>query len=910
MKQPGKEEKLKKKLEEARRELASYRIAAERVGEHLSEIARLNQELSRSQREKALILSSSSDAMRLIDRDCNTIWANAAMEKFIGGEAGSLEGKKCYEVIRTTRCGTPECLLRRALDEGRRITDEVTVEIGGEKHICIASGTPFRNEQGEVRGILEDFIDITGHRKAEEAMITSEHEKTMILESIRELVIFQDTKHRVLWVNRASAESVNSTSEELAGRYCYRIWHGANKPCVGCPLEKAMKTKCPEENEITSPDGRTWQVRGYPVLDQEEKVVGAVEIVEDITERKRYEKELLRHALVYQSMQEAVLIFAPDGTIVDVNPATEKLYGWPRRELLGKKAEMLNPPERAEEITADILKGLKKEGVWSGEIPIITRSGRKLIMSTVICSLRDREGNWLGNIGINRDVTERKQVENDLRSREEQLRAQYKSIPVPTYTWKKAGDDFVLVNFNDAAVEITGGNIENFAGQKLGEMYRERPIIIEDIHRCYAEKSTIEREMPHRLIATGEDWFLAVKYAFVPPDLVLAHTEDITDRKRMEAELLKTQKIESLGILAGGIAHDFNNILMLIMGNISLAKLEIPPDSKVFGELSNAEGACIQAKRLTQQLLTFSRGGKPVVEVASLPPLIKDAVALSLSGSNVGSSFSFPRELWSVKIDKGQIYQAVNNLVINAVQAMPEGGEIEVSAENITLRRGFSLPLEPGRYVRLSIKDTGVGIPRRHLTKIYDPFFTTKQKGSGLGLTIAYSIVKKHGGVLAIRSDEKNGTTASIYLPALEKKIESEEEEKEDIPRGRGKILLMDDQENIRRVAARMARSLGYEVRLAREGGEAVELYRKAKKEGGPFDAVILDLTVRGKMGGKEAMEKLLEFDPEVRAIVSSGYSMNAVLANYKRHGFKGIINKPYRLRELGQVLRGVLDGK
>jgi signal transduction histidine kinase/CheY-like chemotaxis protein len=382
---------------------------------------------------------------------------------------------------------------------------------------------------------------------------------------------------------------------------------------------------------------------------------------------------------------------------------------------------------------------------------------------------------------------------------------------------------------------------------------------------------------------------------------------DITSRRAMEEELLKVQKLESIGVLAGGIAHDFNNILTAILGNISLAKIYSEGGDRAGERLTEAEKACLQAQALTQQLLTFSKGGAPVKKVLSVSQLVSDSSLFALRGSNVRSEMSVPDDLWTVEADEGQIGQVIGNLVINADEAMPLGGVIHVQAENVTMTASDGLPIRDGKYVRVSVTDYGVGIPQEILPRIFDPYFTTKQKGSGLGLTTAYSIVKNHDGLITVESRPGVATTFHVYLPASEKEEEPRQDSEEQLIRGKGRILLMDDEETIRDLAAEMLSLMGYEVVLAEHGAEAIDLYKSARISSRPFDAIIMDLTVRGGMGGREAIEILSKIDPNIKAIVSSGYSSDPIMADYGKYGFSGVAAKPYTASELGEILSKVL---
>jgi len=384
---------------------------------------------------------------------------------------------------------------------------------------------------------------------------------------------------------------------------------------------------------------------------------------------------------------------------------------------------------------------------------------------------------------------------------------------------------------------------------------------------------------------------------------------EIAERTRMEEELLRTQKLESLGVLAGGIAHDFNNLLGAIMGNVSLAMLDCDPAHSGFKQLSNAENAALRAQELTRQLLTFSKGGAPVKKLTSISRLAREAADFSLRGSRVRHDVSFPDDLWSVEADEGQMTQVFNNLLINADQAMPSGGVIALFAENVVLGPSEVQPLSAGKYVRITVRDQGTGIPADHLLRIFDPYFTTKQKGSGLGLAASFSIIRKHEGQITVESELGKGTSFHIYLPAAEG-TPAKQKQTDTVMTGTGRVLVMDDEKDMRKTTGDMLVRLGYTVEFADDGDQAIELYTDARDAGRSFDLVIMDLTIPGGMGGKETMEKLLKIDPRVSAVVSSGYSHDPVMAEYQAYGFQGVVSKPYRLKELADVVSRVIKGR
>lgn len=383
---------------------------------------------------------------------------------------------------------------------------------------------------------------------------------------------------------------------------------------------------------------------------------------------------------------------------------------------------------------------------------------------------------------------------------------------------------------------------------------------------------------------------------------------DITARRQLETERGRASKLEAVGILAGGIAHDFNNILTVVLGNVTLAEADTAPGSVIAARLADARKATLRARDLTLQLLTFAKGGEPVKATVELPELLRESMAFALHGAKARPEVRIAPDLWSVHADKGQIGQVVQNLVINAVQAMPAGGVVTLTAENATVTEG-ELPVRAGRYVRLTVSDTGGGIASEHLAKIFDPYFTTKAQGSGLGLATVYSIVRKHDGYIVAESEPDRGTTFRLWLPAGQAAPAA-------IPAGGGvplehpgrvRVLFMDDEETIRDMARIFMDRLGFECDTVSDGAAALEKYREAMQAGRSYAVVLMDLTVPGGMGGREAMEYLLRLDPGVRAIVSSGYSRDPVMANYRSHGFKAVLPKPYGLDQLRQTLDEVI---
>ena len=383
---------------------------------------------------------------------------------------------------------------------------------------------------------------------------------------------------------------------------------------------------------------------------------------------------------------------------------------------------------------------------------------------------------------------------------------------------------------------------------------------------------------------------------------------DISERKRAEEELLKANKLESIAVLAGGIAHDFNNILTAMLGNISLSKMMLDKTHSCYDLLNDAEKAGIRAKDLTQQLLTFSRGGAPVKKNTLLPLIIRDSADFVLRGSISKCLFSIPDDLWPVHADEGQISQVIQNLVINADQAMPKGGTINISAFNRVIKEGESPRLSGGRYVEITISDSGVGIPESFLPDIFDPYFTTKQTGSGLGLSICYSIIKNHAGIIDVKSEIAHGTTFTITIPAAESAPgPGKEKSSQGSLRGEGRLLIMDDDAMIRSFMSSLLPEFGYTVDFASDGEEALILYEQAIAERKPYILSIMDLTIPGQMGGRETIQLLHTKHPSALVVVTSGYSNDPVMGDPEKYGFSGVLVKPFTAEILLSLIKEML---
>jgi PAS domain S-box-containing protein len=517
------------------------------------------------------------------------------------------------------------------------------------------------------------------------------------------------------------------------------------------------------------------------------------------------------------------------------------------------------------------------------------------------------------------DAVELQRSEAALAAEKELLDVTLNSIADGVITTDTSGK---IISINKAVESLTGWLQNGAEGKNLSEVFH----LIHDhthepcsspVEKVLQTRTPIEMET-HTLLVARDGTRRAIAASAAPirdnaGNLVGAVLvfRDVTEKQKAEAQMLTESKLQSVGLLAGGIAHDFNNMLTAIIGNLALARMPESSREEISQMLADAEKAALGAKDLTQQLLTFAKGGAPIRKPTLLHELIREACPFALRGSNVQCDYSLASDAWPVEADKGQIRQILNNLVINARQAMPQGGKMEVRMENTDLSANSMPPLPAGKYVKISIKDHGPGIHSEHLPRIFDPYFTTKKAGTGLGLATVYSVIRKHDGQIKVVSEPGKGTTFELYLPASQKPVlPVPTEPKPENFSGRGRVLVVDDEAPIRKFLSIMLQKFGYEAETANDGGEAIERYTTAKSGGTPFDAVIMDLTIPNGMGGCEATRRLRELDPKVKAIASSGYSFDPVMANYRDYGFCGVIPKPYRPEDLNRILKEVIvDG-
>jgi len=636
--------------------------------------------------------------------------------------------------------------------------------------------------------------------------------------------------------------------------------------------------------------------------------------MQELTNRDLRRSEKKFRAIFDQTFQFIGLLDIK-GTLLAANKTSLDVLDIKEEDLLGnpfwETPWWNHSPELQKKLKNAIDRAAKGEFVRF-EASHFNKEGNSFYVDFSLKPVHDDTGNVIMLIPEGRDITERIYAQEALQESQERYQGIYNATSDTIFIHDAATG--AIIDVNQAMLDMYGYTkeealkltVDNFSA---GEPPYTQNEADEKINAALLfGLQTFEWKAKRK---NGELFWVEVALKFTEfhgKRFIIAAVRDISDRKQVEEELIKIKKLESIGVLAGGIAHDFNNILAAILGNISLANLLLKPDEvKVHSLLQEAEKASLRAKGLTQQLLTFSKGGEPVKSLASISDVIMDSTEFILRGSDVKCEYSFPDDLWHAEIDRGQISQVIQNIILNSSQAMPEGGIITIHCENYVYNGTLTLPIAAGDYIKVSLVDRGVGIPRDLLDKIYDPYFTTKHEGNGLGLAVTHSIIIQHKGHIAADSKQGQGTTVTIYLPAFKQKKLKEQKEEPLPVGGKAKILFMDDDKMVRTMANEMLSHYGYEVFLAQDGQEAITLYRESLKDDAHIDLVIMDLTVPGGMGGKETIKEIIAANPQVKAIVSSGYSNNPIMANYGEYGFSAAVSKPYRQEELIKVINRII---
>ncbi|MBL4904239.1 MAG: PAS domain S-box protein [Desulfocapsa sp.] len=644
-------------------------------------------------------------------------------------------------------------------------------------------------------------------------------------------------------------------------------------------------------------------------------------LLREICERKKTEADLVESQqklqMIFELSPAAIFIHDLDGKILSLNQTMLELYGVEKEEglnlsIIEDYSSPANSLERLSFYWKEVTLGRPQSFEW-----IARRPHNNSTFPAQVTLRKIRYGNKDVIYATVLDMSARKEMEEKLASEKESLAVTLRSIGDGVITTDIEGR---IVFINKVAEQLTGWNNADVSGKHSTEVFN---IINERTGQKCASPVA-------RVLALGRIVGLANHTALIAKDgnqISIADSgapirdreskvvgvvivfRDITHERKIEEELVKIRKLESIGVLAGGIAHDFNNILSAILGNIELASFRVKKDDRTVSLLTEAQKAAKRAAKLTQQLLTFSKGGDPVKEITSLTEIIRDSADFVLHGSPVSCDYIFPDDLWMVLADSGQVGQVIQNIILNAKHAMPEGGKIRLSCYNVEDGVAESLlNIHDECFVCIRIQDSGIGIPREITDKIFDPYFTTKNEGSGLGLAICHSIINKHDGHIIVQSTPGKGTTFTIYLPAVQSNgTELTKTRKTPPAMKAARIMVMDDDEMIRDVATAQLSILGHEVIPVSDGEQAINKYQELQDSKLPVDLVLMDLTIPGGMGGQEACQKLLQIDPTAKIIVASGYSNDPVMADFRKYGFSAAVAKPFDLHELRKAVESAL---
>jgi PAS domain S-box-containing protein len=624
-------------------------------------------------------------------------------------------------------------------------------------------------------------------------------------------------------------------------------------------------------------------------------------IEKELRDRERHYKELL------ESSPYAIMIVDRMGIVIDCNEQVQIVLKKGKNKIVGERLDLLVLPFIKEKrlCISQFIRALRKQ---SGDPFRISMNvgENNTYLTEVHLTLLEKNGNPYAVQILCRDITKSQKLEATLKRVAQQW----------TTTFDAIHDGVCLLDMsrkilrcNKAFAELVNKEFKDIVGYQCHDILDCSPVRNE---KCPIDKMLATKERITCSATYHKTRWLSVTANPIYDDERNLHGTvlvviDTTNQRKLEEELLKTQKLESIGIMAGGIAHDFNNILCSILGNLEILKLYSSPNDKTYARLSKIDKATIRARDLVQQLLTFSKGGAPVRKTASIVDVVIDTSEFVLRGSNINCLFHMTDKIWPVEVDVNQISQVINNMILNAIQAMPQGGTIDITFRNYVTQADDGLPVEPGRYVKIDVEDSGCGIPDEYIGKIFDPYFTTKSKGTGLGLATSYSIVKRHEGYITASSTKHKGATFTIYLRASDKPLRSEDGRATTLCKGSGRILVMDDEQPILDMLKEMLELCGYEAVTALEGAQAIDIYTREQNAQRGFDAVIVDLTVPGGMGGQETLRRLRLVNPHVKVIVSSGYSNDPILANFQTYRFNGAISKPFKIKEMSAIVADVI---
>ncbi len=788
------------------------------------------------------------------------------------------------------------------------------------------SGRRLENSDGSLQALVGFILDITESRQAEDELRKSDERTRLFFEHQLVGMAITSPEKGCLQVNDQLCRMLGYSREELAvlswEDFTYQDDLAKDLEKYNCLLSGEINGYSIEKRFMHK-DGTIIHANLSVgcVRNADNSVDYVLALYEDISAHKLLELKREEDQRFLQTILDSISDFIfykdKDSIFLGCNEAYASRYiGLPKDQIIGhsdkdfiKEQDLVNKYIESDRQVMNLGQPLILKP-W-----ITLANGKKTLVEVLKTPFSDANGQVAGVIGVARDITVHHQALEAI-TREKETAQRYLDIAGVMFCALNRSGEIVLINKKGS--EILGYGENELLGQNwfdvcLPEYVRNR------IKKVFAlqlvgELAPVELYENSVITKNGEERLIAFHNTLLRDEDgisgVLFSGDDITEKRLTETELMKNQKLESLGVLAGGIAHDFNNILTGIMGNISIARMSLRNPEKAELLLENAEKASLRASSLASQLLTFAKGGKPIKKRMSVGHILEETLSLTLRGANVKGVFDISESLHAIEADEGQLSQVFHNLIINAVQAMPKGGLLTVKAENVTLNAQNKVFLPQGEYIRLEFSDQGCGIAEDDLKKIFDPYFTTKSNGNGLGLASANSIIRRHDGYIGATSVVGEGTVFQIYLPSIDGTYPNHPAEsaaKMANAHNDGSILVMDDEKMILDILTEILGFLGHQVTTCENGEEAVAKYKAEMESGKPFSAVIMDLTIPGGMGGKEAAEQILAIDPKATLIVSSGYSNDLIMSDYGSYGFIGAVTKPYNISKLSLILSSTM---
>ncbi len=890
-----------------------------RANEHLREEAFRYQQIAEELRESKEIFTTFMEHnpayVFFKDENLRSLMLSRNYEKMLGRPLSELLGKSMDELFPAELAGPMIAADRKILDEGRPVAIEE--DLNGTHYSTVKFPIVIAGKQSRLAGFT---IDITRLKAAEKALRESE----AMLAQAQQIAhlgswVFDLTADRLTWSDE-TYRIFGLKPQELPPSYLVflDLVHPEDREAIDAVYSASIQENRDsyevEHRIIRRDNGAVRHVQEKCRHERNEagKIVHSIGMVQDITERKQAEEELRKAKVIaeenetrFKALHNASfggIAIHDQGIILDCNQGLSEITGYSVDELIGMNGLLLINEKTREMVRGKVRAAYEKPYEATG----VRKNGEEYPLRLEAREIPYR-GKRVRTVEF-RDITDQKKSEAILAAEKERLAVTLRSIGDGVITTDTDGK---IIMMNRIAEELTGWLQKEAQGQPLEKIFRiineaTRQPCESPVTKVIASGGIVELANHTVLVArNGTERVIAdsgapIKDANSITIGVVLVFRDMTEKQKLIDSLQRTDKLEAIGVLAGGIAHDFNNLLSGIFSYIELARLA-KDATKVATYLDQALVVFGRAKNLTRQLLAFAKGGAMLRKTGDLGPVIKESATFALSGSTVTCEFKIAEDLWTADFDRGQIEQIIDNLVINAQQAMPSGGRITIGAQNVTLKNGDNPLLKPGNYIRISIKDTGIGMPANLLQRIFDPFFTTKHKGNGLGLATCYAIVQKHAGMIDVESVMGKGSTFHVYIPASQNAPGGKEAAMPVAHLGCGRILIMDDEAFMRDIVSTFLKEMGYSVVEAKDGAEAVKLLTATA--GAVIDAAIFDLTIPGGMGGKDAIVQVRKTLPDLPVFVSSGYSEDPVMAEPQNYGFTDSLCKPYRKEELSAML-------